>query len=376
MYCMDFLQAIRLHNESVQMIHDSQMQMIRTIDRMNERLYRVLEELPIEESREEQPRESSTRSASRRTQRSQRSQRTSTERPPVSSSSRTPARTSARHSVRNNTGEQVNPHGTIHRPRRQESTHPVNSLNSIASLFRNGFTNGLSNGTNRNGYIQYYWFPVNTVQQNLGNMESVPIPVSEEVISTACRVYSYEQDGSGNSTECPIDLSPFQQGDEIMEIRQCGHRFRSSNLRRWFQTNPRCPLCRVDVRDISNEIDLSGIDLSGNVQEENGEEQEPSTLPNLADTTNLLSTPTQSQSSQSSQSIFRAPTTDSFRSASTITHTPFTTNPSMRNHINLFDSSGNISNTHTLESLLTTTLEDLFTSAFQEPENESGMNQE
>lgn len=365
MYCMDFLQAIRLHNESIQMIHDSQMQMIRTIDRMNERLYRVLEEQSIEEPRQEQPRESSTRSAStrsasRRTQRSQRSQRTFTERAPVSSSSRT----TTRHSVRNNTGEQVNPHGTIHRPRRQDSTH---SLSSVASLFRNGFTNGLSNGTNRNGYIQYYWFPVNTVQQNLGNMESVPIPVSEEVISTACRVYSYEQDGSGNSTECPIDLSPFQQGDEIMEIRQCGHRFRSSNLRRWFQTNPRCPLCRVDVRDISNEIDLSGIDLSGNVQEENGEEQEPSTLPNL------LSTPTQSQPSQS---IFRAPTTDSFRSSSAITHTPFTTNPSMRNHINLFDSSGNISNTHTLESLLTTTLEDLFTSAFQEPENESGMNQE
>lgn len=359
MYCMDFLQAIRLHNESIQMIHDSQMQMIRTIDRMNERLYRVLEEQSIEEPRQEQPRESSTRSASRRTQRSQRSQRTSTERPPVSSSSRTTASTTTRHSVRNNTGEQVNPHGTIHRPRRQDSTH---SLSSVASLFRNGLSNGLSNGTNRNGYIQYYWFPVNTVQQNLGNMESVPIPVSEEVISTACRVYSYEQDGSGNSTECPIDLSPFQQGDEIMEIRQCGHRFRSSNLRRWFQTNPRCPLCRVDVRDISNEIDLSG-----NVQEENGEEQEPSTLPNL------LSTPTPAQPSQS---IFRAPTTDSFRSASTITHTPFTTNPSMRNHINLFDSSGNISNTHTLESLLTTTLEDLFTSAFQEPENESGMNQE
>lgn len=362
MYCMDFLQAIRLHNESVQMIHDSQMQMIRTIDRMNERLYRVIEEQSIEEPRQEQQRESSTRLASRRTQRGQRSQRTPSGTQPVSSSSRNTARNTAR----TTTGEQANPHGPIHRPRRQDSIHPgnsLNSLNSIASLFRNG----LSNGTNRNGYIQYYWFPINTVQQNVGNMESVPIPVSEEVISTVCRVYSYEQDSSGNTSECPIDLSPFQQGDEIMEIRHCGHRFRSSNLRRWFQSNPRCPLCRVDVRDISNEIDHSG-----NAQEENGdtEEQESSTLPILADTPNILSTPTQpSQPSQPSESIFRAPTTDSFRSTSTSTHAPFTNSTSIRNHTALFDSSGNLSNTHTLESLLTTTLEDLFTSAFQEPEN-------
>lgn len=36
-----------------------------------------------------------------------------------------------------------------------------------------------------------------------------------------------------------------------MRIIHCGHIFTEENLRRWFQTNYHCPLCRYDIRQYS-----------------------------------------------------------------------------------------------------------------------------
>ena len=64
---------------------------------------------------------------------------------------------------------------------------------------------------------------------------------------------------------CPIDRESIQTGDEVIKITHCGHIFRSQNLRRWFETNTRCPLCRYDIRNYSN-TDLSNntTDISNN----------------------------------------------------------------------------------------------------------------
>jgi hypothetical protein len=32
-------------------------------------------------------------------------------------------------------------------------------------------------------------------------------------------------------------------------IRSCGHCFHGDCIRQWFSMNPRCPMCRVDIRD-------------------------------------------------------------------------------------------------------------------------------
>lgn len=107
------------------------------------------------------------------------------------------------------------------------------------------------------------------------SLGSVPIRVPPEVIAQTCRVYPYvrdEQNGqNGQNTDisggeastsmrpsCPIDLNEFEEGEEIMQIRQCGHEFRASNLRTWFESNPRCPLCRLDVRESVQAVDVSG----------------------------------------------------------------------------------------------------------------------
>lgn len=327
MYCMDFLEAIRLHNESVQMIHDSQMQMIRTIDRMNERLYRVLEQ---EHRRVERGR---SRSTSTQRVNSLRTVREESDR----QRQRTPSRTTQ------NT--------TRHTPRQAQPRQgdPFSSLASIASIFQNRLSTGGRGTSNRNEYIQYYMIPLNTTGRAWNtlqqSMENVPIQVSEDVISRACRVYPYEeQDSSGNTsstTECPIDLTPFHSGDELMEIRQCGHRFRSSNLRRWFQTNPRCPLCRVDVRDfVDNDTSGNSVDVS-----------------NVAIVSDTTDTP--SDISLSDFRSFPAPTHDT-------PPTPSTSVPSTAHYNNLLDSSSNILASPTLETVLERTLDQLLYSTFDE----------
>lgn len=52
-------------------------------------------------------------------------------------------------------------------------------------------------------------------------------------------------------TTCPISLRPFEDDDRIMRIIHCGHIFTEENLRRWFQSNFHCPLCRYDIRQYS-----------------------------------------------------------------------------------------------------------------------------
>ena len=63
---------------------------------------------------------------------------------------------------------------------------------------------------------------------------------------------SSEENDNTNTDEdtiCPIDRDILAPEDYIMQIIHCGHYFREQNLRRHFRRNPRCPLCRFDIRD-------------------------------------------------------------------------------------------------------------------------------
>ena len=43
---------------------------------------------------------------------------------------------------------------------------------------------------------------------------------------------------------CPITLEPIEVGANVMKITRCGHVFKEAALRRWFQRDSRCPVCR------------------------------------------------------------------------------------------------------------------------------------
>lgn len=84
------------------------------------------------------------------------------------------------------------------------------------------------------------------------------------------------------STErCPIDLSILNDDDIVLQINHCKHIFKYKNIFRWFAINSKCPVCRYNiidssnnltsnntsqdtVSDISNNISLSVTDISFN----------------------------------------------------------------------------------------------------------------
>jgi hypothetical protein len=46
---------------------------------------------------------------------------------------------------------------------------------------------------------------------------------------------------------CPITIEPIEVGTNVMKITRCGHVFKEAALRRWFQRDSRCPVCRGSI---------------------------------------------------------------------------------------------------------------------------------
>ena len=89
-------------------------------------------------------------------------------------------------------------------------------------------------------------FPVSFMPSFLSNVTVRP---TEQQITNATELVRYGSTTNRRQTSCPIGLTPFNNNDEVLRILHCGHIFVPSNLRRWFQSNVRCPLCRYDIRE-------------------------------------------------------------------------------------------------------------------------------
>ena len=125
------------------------------------------------------------------------------------------------------------------------TTSPVNNTRRyVFPLNLNNFENDLNNGV-RNIFNELISNRQNTFFDN------VPVVPTEEQIDNACDMITYSQDASGQQM-CPISLTRFNNGQQVMRIRQCGHVFIEENLRHWFTLNPRCPICRYDIREYLN----------------------------------------------------------------------------------------------------------------------------
>jgi len=49
-------------------------------------------------------------------------------------------------------------------------------------------------------------------------------------------------------THCPIVLEDFEANEQIKQIVECGHIFKSEPLLRWFSRHTECPICRCDLK--------------------------------------------------------------------------------------------------------------------------------
>ena len=69
---------------------------------------------------------------------------------------------------------------------------------------------------------------------------------------------------------CPISLETFTDNDTVTEIRYCGHIFNTEQIRQWFTTSCRCPVCRYDIRNYnSSQTDTLAPPVERNEEERN-----------------------------------------------------------------------------------------------------------
>jgi len=96
--------------------------------------------------------------------------------------------------------------------------------------------------------------PTTTETELINTSYDSPVRIRPSVrqIRNATEVIIYSQlpqDTRDIQSRCPIDIGNFSPEDAVLRIRHCGHIFREMNLRQHFRRNPRCPLCRFDIRD-------------------------------------------------------------------------------------------------------------------------------
>jgi len=127
---------------------------------------------------------------------------------------------------------------------------------------------------NTNRLIQDYVFsyifePYTTTTTTTSAINEVP---TNEQITNSTNSIVYDPSNTEFTTHvCPITLTDFINGENLLCIRHCQHIFKETSLMNWFSRNARCPLCRYDIREYIAEGD----------EQERGEEDDDETPPTL-----------------------------------------------------------------------------------------------
>ena len=92
--------------------------------------------------------------------------------------------------------------------------------------------------------LSYIIYPITTSSSN----PLINNRVSQQQIrlATTSTIYS---SASGDDLVCPISMDAIGDGDSVIQIRECGHRFKTEPLLNWFTRNSHCPVCRYDILD-------------------------------------------------------------------------------------------------------------------------------
>jgi hypothetical protein len=104
--------------------------------------------------------------------------------------------------------------------------------------------------------MSYYFYYDRDLSGNISNQtgfQDVIVAPTREQIDSATRTITYSENIELLNHRCPISLADFEEGDEIIQIIHCGHCFCEETIQGWFRTNVRCPICRYDIREYSNQ---------------------------------------------------------------------------------------------------------------------------
>ena len=100
---------------------------------------------------------------------------------------------------------------------------------------------------NRNGGFDFF----DLIQRSLERHERNRGLTSEE-IESGCTSLLY-RDVSSNITRCPIGLHDFEPEERILQINHCGHIFNEEHLTHVFTRDSRCPMCRHNLRETTQQ---------------------------------------------------------------------------------------------------------------------------
>jgi hypothetical protein len=141
----------------------------------------------------------------------------------------------------------------------QLSNRPLRVRDPFASPINTSTTNDIYN-RHRNRFVPsqnlldtltlWALFPngMNTTQ-TMESLTPVIVRPTRAQIQVACEEMTFGEVQEPGNRSCPITQEEFDDDDNIMLIRQCGHIFNRDELNRWFQQNVRCPMCRYDIRE-------------------------------------------------------------------------------------------------------------------------------
>ena len=159
----------------------------------------------------------------------------------------------------------------------------------------NANTTNVNANTTNNRLIQDYIFsyifePItNTTTTNTRRRQ---IPTIEQITNSTNSIIYDASNQEFTTHVCPITLTDFINGENLLSIRHCQHVFKESSLMNWFSRNSLCPLCRYDIRN-----------YVGQGQEEEEEDDEPPSLEPMDDINNIYNIGrTSSTSSRTSRS--------------------------------------------------------------------------
>jgi hypothetical protein len=278
---MNFHEMYRLHCQMINRLHDGHLEFLRTTNTLNQRFIQMMECREMRENRENTNSDTQTQNQTNNTytstntnplfsagtpsaNRNPNINARMASQPRVTRRRRIPRRTTNDTNNSNNTAMNYMFSWDLNQPNNfQMSQFPVNNSTMETSFPANLVRPLGSQGLNSLSMTNAFQELTNLINNNAGAMTDVPIPVDAETIERVTETIPFDISDNTLPESCPIDLSAFEPYDELMKITQCGHCFRKSNLLRWFESNPRCPICRLDVRE-NRENRENSADLSGN----------------------------------------------------------------------------------------------------------------
>lgn len=93
-----------------------------------------------------------------------------------------------------------------------------------------------------------------TATQNNTVVMNIPLNLNSSFFDSVPVVPNSQQIHEATERSVPLtDATCSVCQDTLMvatRIRTCGHCFHDDCIQQWFTVNPRCPICRVDIRDL------------------------------------------------------------------------------------------------------------------------------